>query len=76
MTKCFGDRLAKAVLQKHILLRRFVAPAQLAVATKHFLSAELTSLSAELTSLASWFSGKVSHAPQSLASSRLAIASA
>jgi len=69
MTKCFGDRLAKAVLQKHILLRRFVAPAQLAVATKHFLSAELTSL-------ASWFSGKVSHAPQSLASSRLAIASA
>jgi len=41
MTKCFGDRLLKAVLQKHILSCRFVAPAQLAVATKHFLSTGL-----------------------------------
>lgn len=31
-----------AVLQKHIVSRCFVAPAQLAVVTKHFLSASVT----------------------------------
>jgi len=33
--KCFG---VPAVLQKHILSRRFVWPAKLAVVIKHFLS--------------------------------------
>ena len=33
-----------AVLQKHIVSRCFVAPAQLAVVTKHFLSGSLLGL--------------------------------
>ena len=37
----FSAGIMMAVLQKHIVSRCFVAPAQLAVDTKHFLSATL-----------------------------------